>query len=263
MGYPLPVAKEFFAYGEMSSTSPIQPISPRSSEGQLGEYCVQVRRRWWLWRSLPFVDAIYLANSLTFNGLKDDSDIDLFIVTSPGRLWIARWWTAWLLWLLRIKKTHRQSRKRFCLSFYVSRDALDLQSVRLQPSDPYLIYRLAHLTCLYQAVPTDPVEIHQANSRIEHFLPQFPGREVICLPVPCYLGKTRFKQFIERLHSGWFGDLVEWVIKLCWVPILLWKKRKLWPIGKGIIISDRMLKFHSDQRKKYAAKWKVMHRDVA
>jgi hypothetical protein len=34
-----------------------------------------------LYKSIPFVQSIYLCNSITFNALRENSDIDLFIVT--------------------------------------------------------------------------------------------------------------------------------------------------------------------------------------
>ena len=52
-----------------------------------------VNKLGWLWKSLPFVDAIYIGNSMTFNSLKEDSDIDLCIVVSPGRMWLAKSWS--------------------------------------------------------------------------------------------------------------------------------------------------------------------------
>lgn len=53
------------------------------------------------------------------------------------------------------------------------------------------------------------------------------------------------------------GDLFESLIKLIWLPILLWKKRRLGMLGDDIILSDVMLKFHADKRKKYATKRKL------
>jgi hypothetical protein len=34
-----------------------------------------------LYRSVPFIQSIYLCNAITFNALHQDSDIDVFIVT--------------------------------------------------------------------------------------------------------------------------------------------------------------------------------------
>ncbi len=45
-------------------------------------YVDHVNRLGWLWRSLPFVESVYVANSMTFNALHDESDIDLFFVVS-------------------------------------------------------------------------------------------------------------------------------------------------------------------------------------
>ena len=86
---------------------------------QMHEYIAEIEKWRWLRRSLPFVDAIYVANSLTFNALHDDSDIDLVIITSPGRLRMARLWSAIFLFFLGLKRRRSRIRKKFCLSYFL------------------------------------------------------------------------------------------------------------------------------------------------
>lgn len=47
----------------------------------MDEYVAFIQKYQRLYRSIPFIHSIYLCNSITFNGLHDDSDIDIFIVT--------------------------------------------------------------------------------------------------------------------------------------------------------------------------------------
>ena len=52
-----------------------------------------------LYRSVPFVEQIYLCNSITFNALHHESDIDILIISKPGMLWLARAWS-WAMFIL-------------------------------------------------------------------------------------------------------------------------------------------------------------------
>lgn len=163
-----------------------------------------------------------------------------------------------MLYLLRFKRNGKNIRKRFCLSFYVTRDHANLQRIKLRPLDPYLVYRLAHLVPIYQKLPDHPVDIYEDNHRLRDYLPTFPMEQVIQLGTTIVTGMNPFKKWIERFFGGRLGDLLEALIKLLRVPILIWKKRRLGVVGESIVIADNMLKFHADKRKKYAMQRKVL-----
>lgn len=98
---------------------------------------------------LPHVRAISVCNNLAFSNARDESDIDLFIVTAPGRTWTARFWTAGLLKLFGLRPSAKRSRDMFCVSFFLSADALSIESVALEGGDPYLAHWVAQLIPLY------------------------------------------------------------------------------------------------------------------
>lgn len=102
MGYPFPRYREFFAYREetVALIGRDEAVLSRDLNEHMQEYCRFVKRRQRIWKRIPFVDAVYLANSLTFNALHEDSDIDVFIVTREKRLRRARAWTNTLFLLL-------------------------------------------------------------------------------------------------------------------------------------------------------------------
>ncbi|MDR0650197.1 MAG: hypothetical protein LBG59_02025 [Candidatus Peribacteria bacterium] len=49
----------------------------------MDDYIAEIEKYATLYKSLPFVEEIYLCNSITFNALHQDSDIDLFIIARP------------------------------------------------------------------------------------------------------------------------------------------------------------------------------------
>ncbi|HBB03723.1 TPA: hypothetical protein DCZ39_02335 [Patescibacteria group bacterium] len=130
-----------------------------------------------LYRSVPFIQSIYLCNSITFNALKEDSDIDVFIVTKKGSLRRARFWSAVVFFLFGLKRgVIRGKKKKFCLSFYVTHTHQNLYNIMLPQNDIYFIYWLAHLVPLYQETPEN---IYKHNKWLESALPNFPGRHCI------------------------------------------------------------------------------------
>jgi len=90
MNYPLPRQKDFFAYWVWKEPRWIgyceKPTWSEESELQK-EYCTFVKKRLRVWKYIPFIEAVYLWNSITFNALHEWSDIDLFIVTNVFSLW--------------------------------------------------------------------------------------------------------------------------------------------------------------------------------
>lgn len=91
MKYPIPRESAYFLFTEKGKAQ--QPIIQRIGDfkhaGQfswkeknpyMDEYVRRIQKFSWLYKSIPFVQSIYLCNSITFNALNEESDIDLFIV---------------------------------------------------------------------------------------------------------------------------------------------------------------------------------------
>ncbi|MCX6824024.1 MAG: hypothetical protein NT085_02765 [candidate division SR1 bacterium] len=201
-----------------------------------------------LYRSVPFIQSIYLCNSITFNALNADSDIDVFIVTKKGSLRRARFWSAILFFLFGLKRgAIRGKKKKFCLSFYVTQTHQNLYNIMLPQNDIYFMYWLAHLVPLYQETPEN---IYKHNKWLESALPNFPGRHCIDIGLKPTGGKTKFKKIVEFLSGGIIGQACEYLIKLIRLPIVIYKTKQLKERGWGIVVNNNMLKFHMDIRKK-------------
>ena len=70
----------------------------------------------------PFVRAVFVSGSLSKNVMPQDGDIDYFIVTKPGRLWIAR-----TLLILFKKIILFNSYKYFCVNYFVDEKMLEIE----------------------------------------------------------------------------------------------------------------------------------------
>jgi hypothetical protein len=70
----------------------------------------------------PFVRGVYLSGSISKGSMSRDDDIDYFIITSPGRLWIAR------TMLIVFKKLFLfNSYKNFCINYFIDSNHLNIK----------------------------------------------------------------------------------------------------------------------------------------
>lgn len=201
-----------------------------------------------LYRSVPFIQSIYLCNSITFNALHQDSDIDVCIVTKKWALWRARFWSALLFFLFGLKRGGiRGKKKKFCLSFYITHSHQNFYNIMLPQNDIYFIYWLAHLVPLYQETPEN---IYKHNKWLESVLPNFPGRHCIDIWLTPSEWTNKFKKITEFLCGGLRWQLWEYLIQAIRLPIVIYKTKQLWQKWWGIVVNKNMLKFHMDIRKK-------------
>ncbi len=140
---------------------------------------------------------IFLANSLTFNALKADSDLDLFVITTKGRIRTARLFMTAMMLLFGVKRTSNMGRKKFCLSFFIDEKHIELEKLLLHEQDVYLPYWIAHLVPWYQEQRTEIM--FQKNSWVSRFLPYFQSQQMITLGLPIETGKGLWKSFWEFL----------------------------------------------------------------
>ncbi|MEM6725047.1 MAG: nucleotidyltransferase domain-containing protein [Bacteroidota bacterium] len=72
--------------------------------------------------AFPFVQGVYVSGSLSKKWVNEDGDIDYFIITQSGRLWIAR-----TLLVLFKKLFLFNSHKYFCVNYFIDEDHLEIE----------------------------------------------------------------------------------------------------------------------------------------
>ncbi|HRY36864.1 MAG TPA: nucleotidyltransferase domain-containing protein [Candidatus Magasanikbacteria bacterium] len=204
---------------------------------------------------LPFIKTVFICNSLAFGTATQKSDIDFFIITDPKRLWLARFFSNLILLLFgqRVNK----NKNGVCLSFFISKDSLNLQNIKIIQEDVYLIYWLAVLIPIY-----DPEDYRRKiiadNDWLFDYLPQFSSELSIYAKE---IKNGRFKLFIknvlEKMWQGVYGDLMEKQAKEAQLARIKMSTRDKNFNFPGVVINDNMLKFHeNDKRKEYYEKWR-------
>lgn len=251
MKYPIPKNWEYFSTEKKEILPEIdQTEFSRDKENPLlEEYRKHIKQHEKIFKNLPRVKEIYLCNSLSFNQLHKESDIDLCIITKEKSLRRARLSSAIVFFLLWLKRNKKNKAKKYCLSFYIDERYTNLYNITLPETDIYLAYWLAHLIPLYQEKGVTSTIIEK-NQRIFPILPNITKRHIINIWLPIYTGKSKNKIILEKYIWWRIGKIVEYLIKIIWIPILIYKTKKLKEIGKDIIINDTMLKFYKDERQK-------------
>lgn len=261
MKYPVPTQDHFFHYNDHISTKKHthkeirikEDFSRPEKDPLMDEYINHIKQHTKLFRSLPFISEIYLCNSITFNKLNKNSDIDLFIITKKNSIWKARFFSLLMFWFKWLKVWKKKKAKKFCLSFYISEDHTDIYNISLKKTDIYLAYWLAHLVPLYQEQKHE-TSIYKHNKRLNSLLPNFPNKSIIQIWIDTIQWNTKTKDrleyFLWRSLFWLTWKAIEILIKAIRYPILIIKKKIVWNAWKNIIISDNMLKFHKDIRKK-------------
>lgn len=196
--------------------------------------------RWLKW--IPGIRLIAVANTLAWSHAREGSDLDLFIITRPGRLWLSRFLAVVPFMILGLRPRRNRERDTFCFSFFATERSLDFSSLRVIPEDPYFLYWLTSLFPLYdpdgllEAVwemnPWLQTELPQAWSTIPNLRRRLSGR------------KTHGD--IEEARSGWL-EMGARALQLLWLPETL---SGVMNVDERVIVTDEILKFHENDRRR-------------
>lgn len=147
----------------------------------------------------PYVEAVMLSGSLSKDYMEEDSDIDFFIVTRPGRLWVAR-----TLLVLFKKVFLLNSHKDFCVNYFVDTSHLEIEDKNLFTA-----------TEVVTLVPTCNYAIYEAfrkeNTWADGQYPNYGLRtDAHCEPP----ARAWWGRFGEWILNGKFGEGVDnWCLK--------------------------------------------------
>lgn len=271
MNYPIPSKKRIFSYAQKKiiqtqwdiqnsidnhniskaqNKEKKRSFSRKKENIYMQEYREHIERFAWIYRNIPGVKSIYLCNSITFNALQRDSDIDICIVSKPWLIRRARF-RSWLLFSLSLwrRGVGKSPRKKICLSFYIDSLHQNISNIRISKWDIYLPYRIAHLVPLYSEDNT--YSLIQNNKRIQHYLPFHPCQPVIELKTKKYQWRWRRKKIRESKFFSIFTPFFQRIITIAWKWLItvkkhIWKKK-----NKDVLINKHMLKFYKDKRRQY------------
>lgn len=195
-----------------------------------------------VFRLIPWVRMVAVASSLPLGNVKEKSDIDFFIVCSKGHVWITRFLLVGLLKLSRQRPSSQQTKNKICLSYYVTSEALSLQTAQLGREDIVFTHYVAGFLPLYDAGGVYDAW-YQANSWYRYFLPNM-GQHGTAFTVENPPWLTLWHRLFLILIAPFYNSLTrDWYTRMQ-LQILPDRLKSLANIDGRVIITENVLKFH-------------------
>lgn len=142
--------------------------------------------------AFPFVRGVFVSGSLSKQCMRVDSDVDFFVVTEPGRLWLTR-----TLLVLFKKVFLFNSHKYFCVNYFVDTNHLQIEEKNLFTATESVTLLPMWGREFYTA-------FCQANAWAWEYYPHFSQRLVADVP-PYRSGylKRIFEIILRRKMGDW------------------------------------------------------------
>lgn len=146
---------------------------------------------------VPFIRAFGISGSLSKDGASKDADIDFFIITATGKVWLVKG-------ILKVyKKLFLRNRHQYlCTNYLVSESALELEEKNL--------FQATELATLLPLYGNDVLEkFFEANKWVLDFFPNWKHESIQNNEKP-----NAAKNLLETLLSGKVGSaLNQWCLK--------------------------------------------------
>ncbi len=162
------------------------------------------KRAKFIYKYFPFIEGISISGSLSKGYFDKNSDVDFFIITKPNRLWTCR------MILILFKKIFLfNSKKYFCMNYFISSDNLEIMEKNI-----FTATEIATLIPLHGTIFKDFFRI---NSWYKNFLPNKENN----LKSITKANKSFFSKTIEKTSTKIIGDFFE---KTCFmITYSVWK----------------------------------------
>lgn len=155
----------------------------------------------------PFVRAVFISGSMSKGCLAEDGDIDFFVVTTPGRLWVAR-----TLLVLYKKVFLLNSRRDFCVNYF-----LDTEHLTVEDRNRFTATEVVTLLPMYGNGTTEAFFERNAWAFGMYPAASTPKSKEVSI------GTWRGKSWMERILGGRVGAaLDQWAMQLTWY---YWKRK--------------------------------------
>jgi hypothetical protein len=187
---------------------------------------------------IPGLRMIAVCNSLSMYGSDENSDIDLFVITNPRRMWLVRIFLTAILQILGVRRHGKKVAGRFCLSFFCTTEAMNFETIAIE-NDLYLQAWVNYLKPIINIGETYE-KFLQENSGWMEILSDGNGENTRFQSIKKPLSKERLK---------WLWNGLDSLSRVMFEPMT---RREFERLGKpwGVIISNNMLKFHPKDRRK-------------
>ncbi len=206
-------------------------------------------------RHIPFVQALFVCNTVAGATPSQESDIDVLIVIDDTHLWVSRFLVTLFLAFFRLRRTKNNVHNKICLSFYITKSASNFETIQIINNDIYLAYWVDQLIPIYDN-NNYLLEIYKKNKWLHKKLPHALTDQMI--HSNWKIDQTIFSKIIKKTGEILImltGGYLEKILKK------IQKKKMDKNVGSlqykddsRVIINDNMLKFHENDRRIYFKK---------
>src|SRR3989344_601355 len=191
----------------------------------------KARRYERLLRHIPFVRSVALSGSVAQLNADDSSDIDLFIIAQPGRIFTARLLVSALFQLTASRRHGRKIAGRFCLNHYVAAGLAVPQDRNLYTA---LLY--TSFIPLFGELYTDDFWQNNLSWIREFFIkPQQPKTN--------FFNSERSGSVLQRFLEAILSPIAPGLERLCRII----QERRI-KQGEYVIVTPDQLAFHPDSK---------------
>ncbi|MAX80594.1 MAG: nucleotidyltransferase [Crocinitomicaceae bacterium] len=145
----------------------------------------------------PFVRSVSLSGSMSKGYMDEEADLDFFVITTPQRLWIAR-----TLLILYKKIFLLNSKKYFCVNYFVDTDHMEIEEKNRFTATEVVTLRNVYGKEVHQA-------FLKANQWAFDIYPNYRSRHLPNSSKPSF-----FKKKSEQILTGKLGEQFDiWCFK--------------------------------------------------
>lgn len=188
--------KKIFQFGDLFSVRNSAMLAARRIQGNAEAEKIMplARKQARLIVRFPFVRAVMSSGSLSKGYMDEKSDLDFFIITKPGRLWITR-----TLLVLYKRLFLFNSHKYFCVNYFIDHDHLEIEEKNL-----FTATELATVLPLQGGVYYD--QLQKNNPWLKSFFPNYQPRSIEDVPTE---NPGWMKRLTEKCIDLFGGNLLE------------------------------------------------------
>lgn len=202
---------------------------------------------------IPNLKMFAACNTLVLNDIKEDSDIDVFVIVKDRRMWQTRFFITALVYLLGQWRHKDNIANKICLSFYASDKKMNLERLAKKPYDPMLVYWVTFVYPLLDRGAYD--QFMKENKWVRKYLPNFIkyNPNILERRVDNIYIFDILRRLSEAILNTRLGDYFEKIFKK--IQENKMKQGNSWKRDDtDVVITDQMLKFHEKDRRDYFRK---------
>lgn len=201
---------------------------------------------------VPWLKMIAVGNIMGAHNLRNEGDIDFFIITAQGRIWLARFFAIIIVKLMRLRPNLKNSKDKICLSFFISEENLDLKELMLinseKEDDTYFIYWFAGLVPIYDKNGIYDKFI-KSNGWLLKYLPNFINPNILNRRKTTTARSGNYP--VNLIFSRLENFFKKWQLKIMPKEI-----KEIMNKDSRVLISDSIIKSHAnDRRDMYRKIW--------